>query len=239
VWLRWQGSLWASAAFDRAAITISTAIAVKIASRSGSHHHRQHLTAPPPLCPSGSWAGNGAGGRIFTCADGSGTITANFVGDLEYVQGATGPWTITGGTGTYTALRGKGTGTIDSSTGDNPPVSFSETWTGTVDFDATAPTGSITSVKITRPSSSHGHWKVKVVFSARDNVASNPVSFTATATAGAYSTTRSGTISSATSPSTLTFTFHPARQTRLLHLQILLSDPWSNQRTIKKTVRLR
>ena len=100
-------------------------------------------------------------------------------------QGACGPWTITSGTGTYTALRGKGTATIDSSTGENTsPIIFSDSWSGAVDFDATAPTGSFTAIKLAHPRTSRGRWHVTVFFSARDNVDANPVSFSATATAG-------------------------------------------------------
>src|SRR5216684_7894580 len=120
-------------------------------------YHQGTFTAPPPLCPSGSWLGNGSGTRVFTCADGSGTFTASFNGQLEHAQGATGPWTIPGGTGAYTMLRGEGTATVDSSTGINSsPITFADTWTGSVDFDATAPTGSITAVKVARPHTSRG-----------------------------------------------------------------------------------
>jgi len=204
----------------------------------GVDYHQGTFTASAPLCPSGSWLGNGAGSRVFTCADQSGSFTASFQGELEHTQGASGPWTITTGTGTYTALRGKGTATIDSSTGENTsPIIFSDTWTGVVDFDATAPTGSVTAVKVARPHTSRGRWYVTVFFSARDNVDANPVSFSATATAGPFFASNSGTITSGTGSFTLAF--HPAKRTRLLRLVIELSDPWGNATTIKKNVRLR
>src|SRR5258708_185001 len=63
--------------------------------------HQGTCTAPAPLCPSGSWLGNGGGGRTFTCADGSGTFTAFFDGNLEHTQGLSGPWGITAGTGSF------------------------------------------------------------------------------------------------------------------------------------------
>jgi hypothetical protein len=201
-------------------------------------YHQGTFTASPPLCPSGSWLGNGANGRVFTCADQSGTFTASFQGELEHTQGANGPWTITSGTGTYTALRGKGTATIDSSTGVNSsPITFTDTWTGTVDFDTTPPTGSVTAAKIARPHTPRGRWHVTVSFSARDNVDANPVSFSATATAGPFFASKSGTITSGTGSFTLTF--HPTKRTRLLRIAIELSDPWGNASTIKKNVRLR
>jgi hypothetical protein len=200
-------------------------------------YHQGTFTASPPLCPMGSWLGNGSGSRVFTCADGSGTFAADFNGVLEHVQGATGPWTITSGTGTYTALRGKGTARIDSSTGVNSsPIVFNDSWTGSVDFDATAPTGSVTAIKITHAGTSHGRWRVTVFFSAQDNVGGNPVSFRATGAAGDYSATKSGTIISGSGSFTLAF--HPTKRT-LLRVAIMLSDPWGNASTIKKNVRLR
>jgi hypothetical protein len=32
----------------------------------GAEHHEGTFTASPPLCPSGSWLGNGTNGRVFT-----------------------------------------------------------------------------------------------------------------------------------------------------------------------------
>jgi hypothetical protein len=204
----------------------------------GADRHDGTFTASPPLCPSGSWLGNGANSRVFTCADGSGTFTVGFNGELEHVQGASGPWTITSGSGTYTALRGKGTATIDASTGVNTsPIIFSDSWTGAVDFDTTAPTGSVTAVKVTRPHTSRGRWRARVFFSARDNVNTNPVSFSATATAGPFYASKSGTITSGTGSFTLTF--HLAKRAHRLRISIELSDPWDNARTITKNVRLR
>ena len=45
----------------------------------GSHppdqdYHQGTFTAPAPMCPSGTWQGNGQGTRVFTCADASGTF---------------------------------------------------------------------------------------------------------------------------------------------------------------------
>jgi len=201
-------------------------------------YHQGTFTASPPLCPSGSWLGNGAGSRVFTCADESGSFTASFQGEFEHTQGASGPWTITSGTGTYTALRGKGTATIDSSSGVNSsPIIFSDTWTGIADFDATAPTGSVAAVRVARPHTSRGRWHVTVLFSARDNVDANPVSFSATAKAGPFFTSKSGTITSGAG--SFKVTFHPAKRTRFLRIAIELSDPSGNASTIKKNVRLR
>jgi hypothetical protein len=200
--------------------------------------HQGTFTASPPLCPSGSWLGNGEGRRVFTCYDQSGSFTAGFAGELEHTQGATGLWVIVGGTGAYTVLRGEGTGKVDFSTGEKAsPIRFSDTWTGFVDFDATAPTGSFTAVKLARPHTPRGRWHVNVSFSARDDVNGNPVRFNATAAVGRFSTERSGTTTSGVA--SVAFAFRPVRGARLLRIAIELSDPWGNARTIQRNVRLR
>lgn len=101
----------------------------------GADYHQGTFTASRPLCPSGKWLGNGAGTRVFTCSDHSGRFRATFEGELEHVQGASGPWTIADGTDTYTGMRGSGTATLVSPTGFNSsPITFSDTWTGVVEL---------------------------------------------------------------------------------------------------------
>src|SRR5947207_15554234 len=82
-------------------------------------YHQGTFTAPAPMCPSGTWQGNGQGTRVFTCADASGTFTASFDGELEHTTGAKGPWAIVSGTGKYATLRGRGAATVDFSPGPN------------------------------------------------------------------------------------------------------------------------
>ncbi|MDQ2965543.1 MAG: hypothetical protein M3R57_06820 [Chloroflexota bacterium] len=224
------------------ALTASTQVTLHLA---GTHPadvdlHKGTFTASPPLCASGSWLGNGEGRRVFTCNDGTGTFTASFAGELEHRTGATGRWTIASGTGNYAALRGKGTATIDFSTGDETtsPITFTDTWSGIVDFDATAPTGSITEAKVVR--SLHGRWSVKVSFRARDNEKSSPVTFRAITTAGgSYVAGRTGTITAETGSFTFTVAFRPGKRIRLLRIEIELTDQWGNLTTIKRSVRLR
>lgn len=206
-----------------------------------NNFHVGTFTAASPLCSAGSWQGHGNGTRTFTCTDGTGTFLSNFQGILEHLQGATGRWTITSGTGAYTSLRGKGRAHIDSSVGSDddttgPRPTFSDTWTGVVDFDATAPTGAFTKITVARPRASVRAWSVKVAFTAHDNVAANPVAFTATATAGSGFLLKSGTVR--TGRASVVFTVR-ARSVRVVQIEISLSDPWGNEAAIKKTVRLR
>ncbi len=197
--------------------------------------HEGTFTAQSPLCPSGTWAGNGQGTRIFTCADGSGTFSANFQGELEHTTGSVGPWAITDGTDSYLTLRGKGTATVNSSV-PGPPITFDDTWTGVAAFDDTAPSGAVTAVKITRPRVKRGSWKLRLSFSARDNDPTNPVSFSANASAGLWTARRRGTVT--TGSRTLTFAFGKRRGVRVFHFQITLDDPVGNEGTLKRNVRL-
>lgn len=203
----------------------------------GQDAHQGTFTASGPLCSSGSWLGSGEGTRVFTCSDRSGTFTASFAGELEHTAGATGSWSITSGSGHYTTLRGKGSGHVDSSTGGStPPITFNDTWMGVVDFDATAPTGSITAAKVVRPHRAHGLWKVRVSFAARDNVDGSPVSFHWIAAAGTFEADRNGTVTTGTG--SFTFAFRRSKGTHLLQIQIFLQDPVGNESTLKKNVRL-
>jgi hypothetical protein len=203
-----------------------------------SEGHEGTFTASAPLCAAGSWAGSGAGARLFTCSDASGTFTARFEGDLEHTTGATGGWTIIAGSGKYTTLRGQGTGTVDYSTGEGvTPITFSDTWAGVVDFDATAPTGSVKRVEVVRPTVARGRWRVRVEFSARDNIEENAVAFTASATAGPFLLKKTGTVTAGTA--TFMLVFHRPMAMHYLKLEIDLRDPWGNESTIRKKIKLR
>lgn len=203
----------------------------------GKDNHEGTFTAPSPLCSSGFWAGNAGGTRVFTCDDGSGTFTVSFNGNLEHNAGSTGAWAIQSGTGAYATLRGNGTAHVDSSTGPTSvPVVFSDTFTGVVDFDATPPSGSITSVKIARPRTASGRWRVRLSLAARDDVATNPVSFQADATIGALALAAKGTVTTGTAD--FSFSFRRPRGARVLAIEVRLSDPIGNQSVVTTTVRL-
>lgn len=201
-------------------------------------YHRGSFTAPGPLCPSGTWLGNGANARVFTCADGSGTFSAHFNGVLEHVAGLSGPWSIYAGTGRFVTLRGLGTGTIDSSTGlSSSPITFSETWTGVIDFDATSPRARFTPARITRPRARTGRWTVRVGFTATDNVAGNPVTFDATGWSGPFLAIRAGTAASGTT--VLSFSFRKLPSMRRLDVELRLSDPVGNTAIVTTHINLR
>jgi hypothetical protein len=201
-------------------------------------YHKGSFTAPASLCPSGTWLGNGEGARVFTCTDGSGTFSAHFNGELEHVAGFSGPWSIYAGTGRFVTLRGLGTATIDSSSGVNSsPITFSDTWTGVVDFDATSPKARFIPAKVVRPRARTGRWTVRVGFTATDNVDGNPVSFDASASSGPFFAHRAG--AAATGTTVLSFSFRKLPSARRLDVELRLSDPVGNTSTATTHINLR
>jgi hypothetical protein len=201
-----------------------------------SHHGT--FSAPPPLCPAGTWRGDGngvqTGHRTFTCADGSGNFTADFDQISTESKGGTAPWQITGGTGAYATLRGVGSdSTVITVPGDHP--TFTETWQGTVGFDTTPPSLASFAATASRPNTTHA--VLRLTLGLKDNVPGNAVSYDVSIDAGntQIGQERSG---SALGPVHLTYRLNvPARVHQLL---VLLSaeDPVGNTTAIQKVVAL-
>ena len=241
-WSRIGAVLAVGTAALAAAVSGGAAPTVVTLQLTGAHpvdkpFHVGTFTAPAPLCASGTWTGNGTGTRAFTCADGSGTFIARFNADIEHVQGSTGAWAIVDGSGPYSTIRGAGTSRIDSSTTDaSGGAVFSDTWTGVVDSDVTPPSGSITAVKLTRPSKATGVWRGRVSFAAADDIAGNSVSYEAQITGGTFFALRTGTVPS--KGGSFHFAFHRERGVRALRNAIALHDPVGNTTTLRKKVKL-
>jgi hypothetical protein len=225
---------------------------------SGSHpadkgYHEGTFTATAPLCPKGKWEGDseaeGDGLRVFTCANGTGTFTADFVGDSEhYVGEATdpahpertgiGPWAISEGTGKWTKLRGKGIATTLKTTGpDSLPIVFTSVWKGVVDFDTAGPTVKVIALKVKRAPTRRGTSGLTVSFTAKDNVRANPLTYRVSATSGQYFKAKLGKISGATT--TVVFAVNGREADREVEVNVHVFDPWDNETLITKTVRLR
>ena len=226
-------------------------------SLSGTHpvgrtYHEGSFTATAPLCAKGKWLGDseeeGDGIRDVTCADGSGTFTADFVGDSEHYVGEAdpehpertgiGPWAISEGTGKWKKLRGKGIATTLKTTGpDSSPIVFTSVWKGTVDFDTTGPTVKVTSLKVKRAPTRRGTSGLTVSFTAKDNVRANAVTYRVTATSGQYFSAKLGKVSGAST--TVVFAVNGREADPQLELNIHAFDPWDNETLITKTVKLR
>jgi hypothetical protein len=189
--------------------------------------HYGTFTASPPLCPSGTWVMDGIMHHTFTCADGSGTFPARFAGDPWERSGGSASWQIAApGTGRYANLRGLGTANVVIvQTGD--PIKFQATWQGTVDFDATAPTVSTFSGRVTRAAGSRTLKIVHLRFVPQDLPAANPVGYQLLVFAGTQQLgrMRTGTASGATS---LSFGVSVAAGTHSLRISLALTDPVGN-----------
>ena len=199
--------------------------------------HHGTFTAPAPLCPAGTWRGDGngvqTGHRTFTCSDGSGGFTADFDQVSTESKGGTAPWRITGGTGRYATLRGVGSGTsVITVPGDHP--TFTETWQGTVGFDTTPP--SLASfVATTRRSKTHA--VLRLALGLKDDVPGNAVSYAVSLVAGnvQIGNERSG---SALGPVHLVYRLNvPSRVHRLLVI-VSAEDPVGNATTVHRLVRV-
>ncbi len=226
------------------AAPLTVTLALQGTHPAGTSHHEGTFTAAAPFCASGTWIGTGAGYRTFTCADGSGTFTAAFNGELEHAQGASGPWAITAGTGSYVHLRGKGTVTVDSSrAGDGSPSSpewtFAETWRGIAAEDTVAPTIQVTRLTLRKLAPRKRLLELTVAFRSIDTVAGNRVSYTVAYETDS-STYQSGQRSGAASAGIIVvgFRFRLGRGARIVKLQIEVQDAVGNQRRLVRTLRL-
>jgi hypothetical protein len=217
-----------------------TAVTFKLV---GSHpvdqdYHQGTFTAPAPMCTSGTWQGNGQGTRVFTCADGSGTFTASFDGELEHMTGASGPWAIVSGDGKYVTMRGRGTATIDFSTGPNgSPITFSDTWQGVVDFDNVAPRITVRRATATRLRQPRGRYLLRLSFACPDNVTGNTVSY-AVVVDTAAGTDLAKRVGKTTAGAALSLRVRPPRSARFVSVELMATDPVGNFRTTTRRVRL-
>jgi hypothetical protein len=99
--------------------------------------------------------------RLYTCDDGSGTLTTFQEDWFELKPPFTDTWRISTGTGRYADLRGKGTfrGELLSSNHEDPlSVRYRATFTGVVDFDAVAPTARVVRLHV-RAEDPVGNWR--------------------------------------------------------------------------------
>ena len=149
--------------------------------------HEGTFTAAAPFCSAGRGEDISLqitrptiSDRVFTCGDGTGSITARVVSnEAEHTVEATGTWTIVSGTEAFADLRGHGTLTGAPLSGDPrqpSTLTFRATWRGVVDFDSTAPSlhiRRITASKVRRPNS----YSLRIGFSTADNVVENAVSY--------------------------------------------------------------
>ena len=210
--------------------------------------HIGTFTASAPFCASGTVAdlehlSPDSLRRSYICDDGTGSMTVAHFGKLEaeHVNGASGNWVIVSGTGQYVSLRGKGQRTSTYLGGDPDDwetITFRSTASGIADLDADAPQIVVSRASATKLRRPVGVYLVRLGFSARDNVNENVASYQVTIKAGATDLAfrRGGTVAGTAS---LALRVRPPKGSRRIQIVIAASDPLGNERTHKRSLRLR
>ena len=207
--------------------------------------HEGAFTASAPFCSSGYAVDLALQPptelRQFTCADGSGSITARKVimrADAQFTH-EEAVWAIVEGTSRYSMLRGKGTAVLDTVSGDpanHITTSFDETWNGVIDFDVTRPTVTISQSSAKRLQRPKGAYVLRIAFSARDGSAGNAVAYAMTVSGGGAFVRRSATTT--TGAVSIMFRMRPEKGTRRLRLTLVASDPVGNETRVVRRLRL-
>ena len=213
--------------------------------------HRGTFVASAPFCSSGVFwditndlLQSVEDTRVYTCGDGSGTLTTAQEDWFEHKPPYTSTWRIISGTGRYADLRGKGSyvgGPPLTGSNDDPDpfgVTYRCTYTGTVAFDAVAPRIVVSSAAVTRLRGPAGTYAVRLVASVRDNVAPR-VSFLAAVEpgeGGLYLVQKKG--STATGAVAMTLRFRPDSRARTVQLHLRAEDEVGNWRWITRRLKL-
>lgn len=213
--------------------------------------HVGTFTATSPFCPSGTFEDltndylNSFGDtRAYTCTDGSGTIVTEQETWYEHKLPYTSTWRILGGTGRYANLRGKGSfvgGPPLTGGGDDDPLgdTYRCTFRGLVDFDSTAPTIAVSSVKTTKLRRPAGSYLLSLSLSLRDNVRGNVVAYEVAVDpgdGGLYLAQGKG--STGRGRVAMTLRIKPSRGARTVRLDLRAEDPVGNIRDATRTLKL-
>jgi hypothetical protein len=211
--------------------------------------HTGTFTSGAPFCESGTaedagWArlrpnSDTSGLRLYTCADGSGSLTLWITSvQAEHTPGAGSEWRIEQGSGRYEGLRGKGTSGEEGPC-CNPEDRPTITSKGFAGADDVAPSLAFTSepsaTKLRRPA---GAYSIRVAFSLRDDVEGPPVAYKLGVTEGrrvlasTTGTTASGSVST-------TVRVHPSsKRVRSVDLRLYGSDWIGNEVSIARSLKL-
>jgi hypothetical protein len=208
--------------------------------------HVGAFTSGSPFCDSGTAAdldwgfSEGKFKRLFTCDDGSGSLTFWISPSDQVEHTGSGWWRIVDGTGRYAGLHGKATYRGENLSGDPAGKTsvFRVTAEGFLGTDARAPTLAVSTAKATKLRAPKGAYSVAVALALRDDVADNAVSYTVNVLNGRKVI---ATIAGASNTGTATTTLRVQRPTtslRSIQLQVIASDPVGNETTVTRTVAL-
>jgi hypothetical protein len=206
--------------------------------------HVGTFTASSPFCASGTFADltndfldSSADSRLYTCADGSGTLTTQQEDWFELKPPYTSTWHILGGTGSFADLRGKGSYFGGPPLGGNHEdpfsVTYRSTYRGIVDFDVVGPTITVSNAKLTKLRRPAGAYSLRLALSMSDKERGSRISYTVWVEPGGgglYIAQKKG--STAAGTVTMTIRFRPASGMRAVRLELGAEDPVGNWRWI-------
>ena len=213
--------------------------------------HAGTFTATSPFCASGTFADltndflqSSVDLRLYTCADGSGTLTTQQEDWFEHKKPYTDTWLIVGGTDRYANLRGKGVyvggpALTGEDSEDLFPVTYRCTFRGMVDFDAVAPTIAASSATLTRLRQPAGSYSLRLRVAMRDNQRANAVAYMVAvepAGGGLYLAEKKG--SGPAGKVTITLRIRPESGARKVLLHLRAEDPLGNWRWVTRQLKL-
>ena len=174
--------------------------------------------------------------RLHTCDDGSGSATALIDSGVDE-HGGLGNWKFISGTGRYEELRGQGTfRSVRTSASPVPPMTFVSTWAGVVDLDDAPPVVAVShasAAKLRRP---RGSYRLRVAFTTVD-APGNTVRYLVSIRGGEWILASTGGRTES-GRAAVALQVRPARQIRMVRLEITASDPLGNERVVSRTLRL-
>jgi hypothetical protein len=209
--------------------------------------HEGPFTTSGPFCRSGYArdveisAESDSAVRAFTCAGSAGAFTAKVAG-LVAEHGGSGSWQIVSGTGPLRDLRGKGTWSsvrVSGSSSDPASVTFHSTWTGAADFDVSPPTASFSGVSAKRLLRPAGMYVVRVVIALSDDKSSVSYRLALKDPRKPVDPLAVRKRDAATGTVRYALRVRPTKRTRLLKLELNVSDAVGNEGSAMATVRLR
>ncbi len=211
--------------------------------------HTGTFTASAPFCSSGTAVDlavdllNGDDDvRLYTCGDGSGSLTVAHEMFEEHKAPWTNTWRIIGGTGKYRDLRGKGSYQGEFLSGDPEftlSVTYRSTLRGLVDFDSVAPTITIASAKVTRLKRPASTYAVRLALLVRDNKAGNKVTYAvAVVPDGEEIPAAAKSGSTTASKLQMTFRVRLGRSVRAVVLRLRSADDIGNLRETSRRLKL-
>jgi hypothetical protein len=212
--------------------------------------HAGTFTASSPFCASGTFADltndfldSWVDSRLYTCADGSGTLTTEQEDWFELKPPYTSTWRILGGTGRYADLRGKGSflggPPLTGCPCDPLNVTYHSTFSGIVDFDVVGPTITVSKAKVTKLRRPPGSYSLRLRLAMRDNEEGSAIAYMVAvepAGGGLYLAQTTG--SSPAGTVTTTLRIRPQKGARKILLHARAEDPLGNWRWVTRRLTL-